>query len=382
MIDRRRLLSLAATSGLVALAPRLVLAAGVQTERRFLFIIQRGAADGLETLAPVGDPDYERLRTTLAVDPARATRLNDTFALHPSLTETAKMYRAREALFVHAVASPYRDRSHFDGQNTLESGGNGPYRLRDGWLNRLAGMLSKTKTPPTAFAPTVPMALRGTNRVTSYAPSKLPDANAELLKRVELLYQYDPQLQPLWAAALEARGIAGTDGPDGNPAGAGALAAKFLARTDGPRLALIETNGWDTHNQQTQRSARLLSGLDALLASLRDNLGPVWRQTTVLVATEFGRTAAANGTGGTDHGTASLAMLAGGAVNGGQVIADWPGLAGRMLYEGRDLKPTLDLDRLIAGATAETFGLDPARVAATLFPEGLSGRPLERLIQS
>ena len=381
-LHRRRFLTLAGAAATLALAPRIAFAAQAATERRFVFIIQRGAADGLEIAPPLGDADYARRRPVLALDPASALKLDTTFSLHPALVQIGHMYKLGEATFIHAVASPYRDRSHFDGQNVMESGGTAPYRLHDGWMNRLAGMLPRTRTPPTAFAQTVPMALRGANRVTSYAPSKLPDANADLLGRVALLYQYDPELQPVWAAAMEARGLAGSDAPDTNPAGVGKLAATFLKKSDGPRIAMIETNGWDTHNQQTRRVTQLLGGLDSLLASLRYNRGAAWTQTTVLVATEFGRTAAANGTGGTDHGTASLAMLVGGAVKGGRVIADWPGLSPAALYEGRDLKPTADLDALIAGAAAETFGLDPARTAAVLFPDGLAGRPLDGLIRS
>jgi len=383
-LDRRTFLAgAAAGAALSALAPRIAFAAAAGTERRFIFIIQRGAADGLEALAPIGDPDYARLRDDLALDPATATKLDGTFALHPSLAETAKMYAGGEALFAHAVASPYRDRSHFDGQNVMESGGTAPYALRDGWMNRLAGLLPKTHTPPTAFAPTVPMALRGAHRVTSYAPSRLPGAGDDLLHRVELLYQYDPQLQAMWTAALDARGIADSnEKSDRSSATIGKLAATFLKKSDGPRLAMIETNGWDTHNQQARRSTQLLSGLDAMLAALRDNLGPAWAQTTVLIATEFGRTAASNGTAGTDHGTGSLAMLIGGAVQGGRILTDWPGLGSRALYEGRDLKPTTGLDALIAGATAECFALDPARTGAILFPGGISGRPAEGLIRT
>lgn len=380
--NRRNFLSLAGAAGALAFAPRIAFAANAETDRRFIFIIQRGAADGLEIAPPIGDPDYARIRPTLAQDPATVIKLDSIFALHPSLVETAKMFQQGEVLLAHAIASPYRDRSHFDGQNVMECGGTAPYSLRDGWMNRLAGLLPKTRTPPTAFAPTVPMALRGAQRVTSYAPSKLPGAKDDLLNRVELLYQYDPQLQSLWASALEARGLAGEDASDKASITIGKLAATFMKKADGPRLAMIETNGWDTHNQQKARSERLLSGLDAMLASLRDNLGPVWAQTTVLVATEFGRTAAANGTGGTDHGTASLALLAGGAVKGGRMIADWPGLAGRALYENRDLKPTNGLDALIAGAAAESFALDPTRTTATLFPDGLKAKPMSGLIRT
>jgi uncharacterized protein (DUF1501 family) len=382
-IDRRTFLTLAAATGAFALAPRIAFAAGAQTDRRFIFIIQRGAADGLEALVPIGDPDYIRARPTIVQDPANLTKLDAMFALHPALTETAKMYQAGEVLFAHAIATPYRDRSHFDGQNVMESGGAAPYAVRDGWMNRLAGLLPKTRTPPTSFTESVPMALRGANRVTSYTPSKLPMARDDLMSRVELLYQYDPQLQSLWAAALEARGIASAnDISDKSAATIGKLAATFLKKLDGPRIAMIETNGWDTHNLQARRSIQLLSGLDAMLASLRDNLGPVWSQTVVLIATEFGRTVAGNGTGGTDHGTASLAMIAGGGVNGGRVLSDWPGLKSGALYENRDLKPTGSLDALIAGLSAEAFALEPARVAATLFPDGLKNKPLEGLIRT
>jgi uncharacterized protein (DUF1501 family) len=285
-------------------------------------------------------------------------------------------------VFAHAIASPYRDRSHFDGQNVMECGAAAPYALRDGWMNRLAGLLPKTRTPPTAFTTMIPMAMRGAARVTSYTPSKLPGAADDLLSRVSLLYQYDPDLQPLWASAMEARGLANADSSDKASITIGKLAATFLKKADGPRLAMIETDGWDTHNEQKGRSARLLSGLDAMLASLRDNLGPVWAQTTVLIATEFGRTAAANGTGGTDHGTASLAWLAGGAVKGGRIVADWPGLKSSALYENRDLKPTAGLNALIAGAVSESFALDPARAGATLFPDGLKTKPLSGLIRA
>jgi uncharacterized protein (DUF1501 family) len=160
------------------------------------------------------------------------------------------------------------------------------------------------------------------------------------------------------------------------------MAANFLAKPDGPRIAMIETGGWDTHSAQNVRLTAQLRGLDAMMGSLREGLGDAWKQTVVLVATEFGRTAAANGTGGTDHGTASAALLAGGAVQGGRVIADWPGLAPASLFEGRDLRPTMALHDLIAAIAADTFGLDRGKVAASLFPQMKQGRPLPRLVRS
>ena len=292
------------------------------------------------------------------------------------------MYAQRQALFVHAVASPYRDRSHFDGQNVLETGGLHPYQVKDGWLNRLAALLPQTRDEAIAIAATVPMALRGPAPVTSYAPSGLPQASDDLLTRVAPLYDADPQLHPLWSAAVDASSLAGPGSGKQDPASLGRLAASFLDQEAGPRIAMIETGGWDTHSAQAPRLAAGLKALDTMLAALRDGLGPVWRQTTVLIATEFGRTAAVNGTGGTDHGTGTVAMLAGGAVRGGRVLADWPGLGASQLYEDRDLRPTASLDALIAGVAGESLSLDPGHVARALFAAAPPGQPITGLVQT
>ena len=382
MMSRRQFLNFAAAgAGAILVSPHMAFAR-VETDRRFVFVIQRGAADGLNIVVPYAEPSYASLRGALAIDPATAAKLNGTFALHPSLAETAKMYASGQALFVHAVASPYRDRSHFDGQNVLETGGTSPYQVKDGWLNRLVALMPATHENAIAFAPTVPMALRGKADVTSYAPSGLPQAPDDLLMRVSDLYSQDAQLRPLWESAMTARGLAGDAGARQDPASLGKLAAGFLSRDDGPRMAMIETGGWDTHSAQNPRLSNQLKALDTMLASLRDGLGPLWDKTTVLVATEFGRTAAANGTGGTDHGQGSVAMLVGGAVNGGRVIADWPGLKPNELYQGRDLRPTTGLDAVIAGAASESLGLDPHRTAATLFAQAGSTQPMTGLIRS
>nr|ACN58762.1 putative exported protein [uncultured bacterium BLR8] len=389
-IDRRQLLLRSALATSAALfAPRMSFAAGAATDRRFVFVIQRGAADGLSTVVPYADPVYAKLRGALAVDVSKATKLDGTFALHPALAELAKMYQGGQLLAVHATASPYRERSHFDAQNVLETGGAAPYELKDGWLNRLVALLPADRGEAIALAPSVPMALRGAASVTSYAPSALPAANDDLLLRVGQLYEADAQLAPLWNAAMEARGLA-SDGQPGDkmgggarqdPASLGRLAAKFLSEERGPRVAMLETGGWDTHSGQNARLTFQLRALDTLLASLRDGLGALWKDTLVVVATEFGRTAAANGTGGTDHGTASVALLAGGAVRGGRVLADWPGLANGALLEGRDLKPTTSLDDLIAAAAAELFTLDPQRTATRLFPAGRPAKRIEGIVR-
>jgi uncharacterized protein (DUF1501 family) len=385
-LDRRSFLGAAALLG----APR-VLFAQAATDRRFVFIIQRGAADGLNIVIPYAEPAYASQRGALAIDTQVALKLDGTFALHPALPKLHALYGAGEASFLHAVASPYRDRSHFDGQNVLETGGRVPYQLKDGWMNRLIGLLPRTGKDAIAFSPAVPMALQGGAEVTTYAPSNLPQANEDLLARVEQLYARDGQLKALWTSALDARGMAGASmgmgGMDGganrqDAAALGRMAAGFLARADGPRLAMIETSGWDTHSGQDARLAFQLRGLDGLIGALREGMGATWAQTVVVVATEFGRTVAANGTGGTDHGTAAAAMVIGGAVHGGRVLADWPGLKQANLFEGRDLKPTLGLDILIASICAETFKLDPERATRVMFPDAIRDKMAHQLLRA
>lgn len=360
-----------ATAGFATLGlPRMAFASA-NTAKRFVFIIQRGAADGLAIVAPTGDPAFAGVRAAFAEDLQGGAKLGSFFTLHPALAETAKLYSVKQALFVHGVASPYRDRSHFDGQNVLESGGSAAYRVKDGWMNRLLGLLPPADAKALALSSTVPMALRGSHEVSSYAPSALPSASDDLLARVSKLYESDQELHGLWMAAMETRMTAGdlAAGARQNGAATGALAAKLLAGEKGARIAMIETGGWDTHSGQRGRLNAQLRGLDQLVSSLKAGLAADWADTLVVVATEFGRTVAPNGTGGTDHGTASAAMLLGGSVAGGKIVADWPGLSAGALYEGRDLKPTTDLDALIGAALAQHYGLDPARAMATLFPE-------------
>ncbi len=380
-LDRRGFLGAA-----TLLAAPTMLFARAATELRFVFIVQRGAADGLNIVIPYAEPAYASLRGELAIDPATSLKLDGTFALHPALAGLRELYAAKEATFLHAVASPYRDRSHFDGQNVLETGGRLPYQLKDGWMNRLLGMLPRAGKDAIAFSPAVPLALQGAVEVTTYAPSTLPEANEDLLMRVQQLYAPDRQLQALWASALQARGMAGERmGGGGNRqdvVALGRMAAGFLARADGPRIAMIETSGWDTHSGQDARLTRQLLGLDGMIAGLRDGMGAAWAQTVVVVATEFGRTVAINGTGGTDHGTGAAAMVIGGAVQGGRIIADWPGLAAGQLLDGRDLRPTLALDAVLASVCAEAFSLDPERVAKVLFPDAIRGKSIPPLLRA
>ena len=243
MLDRRSFLS-TGTLGVLAsaFAPRIAFARAA-TDKRFVFIIQRGAADGLGTIGAVGDPAFAGVRGDLAADFATGAKLDGMFTLHPAMTASAGLYKQGHALFAHAIASPYRDRSHFDGQNVLETGGASAYQVRDGWLNRLLGVLPADEARAIAVAATVPMALRGRREVASYAPSSLPDASDDLLQRVAMLYEGDQQLHGLWNEAMATRQLTSDLAQDGgrNAAATGALAARLLKPDTGARIAMIAT---------------------------------------------------------------------------------------------------------------------------------------------
>ncbi len=394
--SRRTALGLLGAAGIVAaLGSHSLAYARTGSARKFIFILQRGAADGLSTLIPYADPAYAALRGSMVEAESGAARLDSLFALHPALAQLGAAYQAKEALFVHAIASSYRDRSHFDAQNIVETGGAAPYAQKDGWMNRMLALLAAQRGSvprALAYAPSIPAALRGQTPVASYAPSALPDASDDLIARVGQLYEGDAALHGALESALATRAMAGGGMTGaGGARGAGAAAAgratgeavaRLMSGNAGADVVMIETGGWDTHNAQARRLQQELAGLDAMLGAIRGGLGTAWGDTAVLIATEFGRTAAVNGTGGTDHGTAGAAILAGGAVAGGQIVADWPGLAQAALHEGRDLRPTSALESLIAGLVAGHYGLDPALVARTLYPAHPGLKPMGGLIRA
>jgi uncharacterized protein (DUF1501 family) len=369
MLNRRLLLAAGLGTGAATLLPRIGWAAA-DTDRRFVFILQRGAADGIGTVMPTGDPAYAAVRGELAF--TEGTKLDSLFTLHPVMAESAKLFAQKEASFAHAIASGYRDRSHFDGQNVLESGAGKPYGRDDGWMNRLLTLLPGGERKALAISTAIPLSMRGSAEVSSYAPSRLPDANAELMERVAMLYAEDAQLGPLWARATQTEMMAAESNAAGGRGGvaAGKLIASLMNGPDGARVVMAESNGWDTHVRQKERLNGLLKDVDDTIATLRTDLGPAWSKTLVLVATEFGRTVAVNGTKGTDHGTASAAMLyGGGLVKGGGIVADWPGLAQAQLYEGRDLRPTMRFERLVIDTLSAHYGIDPGKLARTVFPD-------------
>jgi uncharacterized protein (DUF1501 family) len=392
-LARRRLL--AGTATVFAAAPLLsgwprAAFANVATERRLVVVVLRGGMDGLAAVPAYGDPHYQSARAGLALPPpgseGGALPLDTTFALHPKLTGLAALYRDKMLLPIHATCVAYHGRSHFEAQNVLENGSAVPYLLKTGWLNRALAALPDARPPRgIAIAQTMPVIMRGDAVVTSWFPSILPQPNADTLTRVAALYATDPKLAD---ALAEARMIHATTGEERGGAQFAALmgaAGRFLAAPNGPRVAMLESTGWDTHaNEAANYSAldRNLGELDRGVAALKSSLGAAWTQTVVFVATEFGRTVAMNGTHGTDHGTGGAALLFGGAVAGGRVLADWPGLGPSNLFEQRDLKATLDLRGVLKGVLADHLGVPSAHIDGVVFPDSATVKTIPDLIRT
>jgi uncharacterized protein (DUF1501 family) len=379
-----------------------------------MVIVLRGALDGLGIVAPVGDPHWRELRgeEALTLDgPSPGLRLDGMFALNPAMPMLHELYRHGYATVVHAVATPYRDRSHFDGQDVLQTGTVKPGALDTGWLNRAAASLAPHLSAgpcakaALAIGPVTPLILRGPAPVLSWQAPKLPPVSDDTTLRLIDLYRHT---DPVFARVFEERAglsaIVHAGGIDQQPAKGGSAgetaalalaqvrayfaeaagtAAKFLARADGPRVAALAFDGWDTHVDEGPLKGRLsdlLGGLDDALAAIAANMGEAWRDTVIVTITEFGRTAHINGSGGTDHGTATTALLAGGALKGGRVIADWPGLKDADLYENRDLKPTMDLRAVMKGLLGDHMRLSDSRLATTVFPDSTAVQPVRDLV--
>ncbi|MEI9995642.1 MAG: DUF1501 domain-containing protein [Rhizomicrobium sp.] len=385
MVTRRQGLGLLGAGLAVAGLPRAAFAAP-ETDKRFVVVLLRGAMDGLSAVPATGDPDFARARNGLAR--GDTLKLDSTFGLHPNLGAMKRLYDSGELLVVHAVATPYRDRSHFDGQNLLENGAEQPYGLDTGWLNRVLARLPGSGKPlGIALDAHMPLMLRGPAAVTSWAPSLLPPPDGDTADRLAALYgETDAGLARNFTAARGANGMAmGGGGPGGGAfPGLMSAAAKFLAAPDGARVAMIEISGWDTHVNQAGPYSPLSTNLLALdrgLDALKAGLGAAWRNTAVIVVSEFGRTVAMNGTQGTDHGTAGAVFVAGGAVKGGRVLADWPGLRPADLYQGRDLKPTTDFRAIASGVLRDHLGLR-APQWAMVFPSSSPLKPRDGLIRA
>jgi uncharacterized protein (DUF1501 family) len=399
MLTRRHLLSLTGSAAtMLALGPARLALADAPTDARFVLAIQRGAMDGLHAVPPYGDPNYNALRASLALPtnggPDAVLDLDGKFGLHPKLTELKAWYDHGELLVVHAVATPYRERSHFDGQDLLENGTTQAHASNSGWLNRTIGLMKggDDRRLGLALGPEVPLALRGKVDVASWAPDTLPAVGPDFLSLVQGMYAKQPLLADTLRQAISADAMA--DQAIGSNAmmaqlrpgnGARVLAdagGKLLAQPDGPRIAVLELQGWDTHTGQNGRMANALQQMNDALAALKAALGPAWSKTVVMTATEFGRTARPNGSGGTDHGTATALFLGGGAVAGKRVIANWPGLEFAQLFQNRDLAPTTDFRAVAKGVLTAHLGIPQDALSSVVFPQSAGVQPMKELVRA
>jgi uncharacterized protein (DUF1501 family) len=374
-MDRRSFLRHMCAGGIASFAAPLVSFAQVRHRGRLVFVLLRGGFDGLAAVVPFGDSRYGALRGPLVFQESDLVPLTDVFGLAPGLAPLGDLWQRNELVVVHAMAIPFRTRSHFDGQAILETGLDKPIGSADGWLNRLLQVMSGTRSG-IAVAAGLPRSMSGPFDVQTWSPSELGTVDDEYLERLATLYRRDPVLHGRFEAALQQQTLVGEEPMAGQGARRGGIAplmratGRILRQPDGPNIAAVEFSGWDTHaNQGLAGGAldRLLGQLAEGLIELRTGMGSVWPETTVVVMTEFGRTARPNGTRGTDHGTAGAGFLIGPRVVRSTVHADWPGLADGALFEGRDLKPTLDTRALLKAAVAGTFDLSPPQLAR-VFP--------------
>lgn len=382
--------------------PKLARAEG--RDPRLLVFVLRGGLDGLAAVAPVGDPNWISLRQDRALtlsgeNPALA--LDNFFALNAAMPNLHRLYRAEQAIVVHAVNTPYVHRSHFDGQDVLESGFPTPGHIDTGWLNRaLVNLQSagRVNADSRAFGvgPVAPLVVRGAAPMLIWQSERIAPSALGTSERLMQLYRHvDPAIGAAFEGGLRVDRLAREEGAPPRETGASAqraqfveatgAAARLMARADGPRIGAIAFNGWDTHfNAGIAKGplADLLGALDASFGALEKGMGSAWRETIVAVVTEFGRTARINGAAGTDHGTGTVAFLLGGAVKGGRVVSDWPGLREADLFEKRDLRATTDLRAVLKGVLADHLRIERRRLDNDVFPGSAALAPLPGLTRS
>ena len=377
-MNRRNFVRNMCLGGIATFALPKVTFAQVKQQGRFVFVLLRGGFDGLSAVVPYGDPDYRAVRGALAFEESDLVALDDEFALAPGLATLRELWDEQELVVLHAIAIPYRTRSHFDGQAILETGLDRPIGSADGWLNRLLQVMPGERSG-IAIASGLPRSMTGSVDVRTWSPTQLGVVDDGYIERLSTLYRTDPTLQARFEAAIQQQSTVGEEPMAGQGARRGGIAplmgaaARILKQESGPNIAAVEFSGWDTHaNQGLTGGAldRLLGQLADGLVTFRREMGPAWANTTVVVMTEFGRTARPNGTRGTDHGTAGAGFVIGPTVARSAVFADWPGLSDSSLFEGRDLKPTLDTRAVLKAAIAGTFDLTPAQADRVFLSSG------------
>ncbi|RAU22680.1 hypothetical protein CU669_08385 [Paramagnetospirillum kuznetsovii] len=392
MLNRRAFLAAAGAAALSFPGQGL---AGLPGDRWLVVIILRGGMDGLHAVPPLGDPSYGAARGALALGrggEGGALDLDGFFGLHPALVGLEPLWRRKELAVVHAVASPYRNRSHFDGQDVLEGGGVKAHATGDGWLGR--AVADGGRGEALAVAQAVPLILRGAAAPSSWSPSPMPGLPPEQIRALSALYADDPLFSAAFEDGVQMEAfIAGLVDGDDKTMGEeqpkkkstafpdlAMAAGRLLTAPGGPRVAVMELGGWDTHTGQANRMAQPLAQLADGIAALAKSMGTAWAKTVVVAASEFGRTVAMNGTSGTDHGTGGAMFLAGGAVKGGRVIADWPGLDTSRLLDGRDLRPTLDGRSVFKAVLRDHLHLSTPSLDSIVFPDSAAIKPLDGLI--
>ena len=376
--------------GLATFAAPMVSFARVPGRGRLVFVLLRGGFDGLAAVVPYGDPGYRSLRGSMAYSESDLVELGDGFGLTPGLAPLLELWDGDELAVLHAMAIPYRTRSHFDGQAILETGLGSPDGASDGWLNRLLQVMDGERAG-LAVAAGLPRSLSGEYPVATWSPVELGVLDDGYLERLHVLYRADRALYDRFEAGLQMREVALEGGMADPMRGRGRqgriapvmrAAARFVSAPDGPNVAAVEFGGWDTHANQGMAGGnldRLLGQLAEGIMAFRQEAGAGWADTTMVVMTEFGRTARPNGTGGTDHGTAGAGFVIGPGVSKSGVVTDWPGLGERDLYEGRDLKPTLDTRAILKGVIGGVFDLTAAQTGR-VFPGSNGVRPIYDLI--
>ncbi|MBU6477363.1 MAG: DUF1501 domain-containing protein [Xanthomonadaceae bacterium] len=397
MLTRRQFLANTAIGAASLLVwPKLTLAA-TGSDTRFLFVLLRGGLDGLESVPPYGDPGYAAIRGALALSPSAvkpAHKLDNVFALHPSFDYAAQLYAQGQFMPVVATAPPYWGRSHFQAQNCVENGTAKPDGVQTGWLNRCIACMPGVDG--LACAAVMPLTMRGNAKVETWSPPLPVEVNPILLQRLQPLYAADVRLAAPFARAVaqQTASLAPESGAAMAPAGLGkarkqqmadlpvmmAAAGGFMGKADGPRVAFVEDDGWDTHANEAAVVTHKIAELDAGLKAFHQSIGAMWGRTVVIVATEFGRTAHVNGTGGTDHGTGGSMFLAGGALRGGHVAGNWPGIGSGELYQNRDVHATTDFRAVFKGVLMAHLGVSESLSESRIFPGSETVEPLGNLV--
>jgi uncharacterized protein (DUF1501 family) len=378
MITRREVLQGLAFGSLISVFPSLSLARSSLSSKPLVWITLRGAMDGLNVVVPYGDKDYAGLRPNIGLSLAEVNQLDDFFGLHPALQHGYELYKKGQASFIHACATGYRERSHFDGQKVLENGTLDPMAM-EGWLNRYLSLSQHNQA--IAIDSGIPLIVRGQQGVSSWYPHKLraKQKQAELLRE---LFQSDAELGENFDSAMAVDAMASSSSQSKHFNNLMSQAGKFLSTPEGPNVAVLELSGFDTHSGQGSVQGRLASKLRQLdkgLLALQQSLGERWSETIVIAASEFGRTAKENGTKGTDHGTGNALLLFGGALNQSKVTANWPGLSKESLYQERDLAATMDIRSILKGVLIEHMGATQPQVEA-VFPDSVDLKPLAGVV--